>query len=82
MENFTQKLTPLNEDIKARKVILKLSDGIQINGELMVPKDMEMNDMFTKSKEPFIVLYNASLRGQMGISLIINKEHIVYIVSE
>ena len=68
------------KELNPKKVMLKLTDGTQITGDINVDKDFRVSDMFTKTEEPFLVIFNASMMGQTGKVAICNKNHIIFAI--
>ena len=69
-----------NPDYK--KITIKTSDGETIQGRVYLKSNSRVSDLFTQSESPFIVLVDALLRSGQGKTLIINKEHIVWVEPE
>lgn len=65
-----------------KQITIKTSDGETIQGRVYLKKNSRVSDLFTQSEKPFIVLVNALLRSGQDKTLIINKEHIVWVEPE
>jgi small nuclear ribonucleoprotein (snRNP)-like protein len=69
-----------------RNVTLELTDGSVIRGQVnLFHEEMLMNrvsDLFTRVKDPFIVLFGATMEGKQDQVLIVNKQNIVWICPE
>jgi hypothetical protein len=69
-----------------RPVTLKLTDGSVLKGQVnLYHEEMELNrvsDLFTKDKDPFLVLFEVALAGKTEQVFIVNKEHILWIIPE
>lgn len=65
-----------------KKITIKTSDGETIQGRVYLKDNSRVSDLFTQSEKPFIVLVEALLRAGQGKTLIINKEHIVWVEPE
>ena len=65
-----------------KKITIKTSDGETIQGRVYLKTKNRVSDLFTQSESPFIVLVDALLRSGQGKTLIINKEHIVWVEPE
>lgn len=70
-----------NED-NYKKITLKTSDGETIQGKVYLRSNTRVSDLFTQSESPFIVVVDALLRAGQGKTLIINKDHIVWVEPE
>ncbi|MEW6658382.1 MAG: hypothetical protein AB1424_06955 [Thermodesulfobacteriota bacterium] len=69
-----------------RPVTLKLTDGSVLKGQVnLYYEEMELNrvsDLFTKDKDPFLVLFDVVMQGKTEQVYIINKQHIVWLTPE
>ena len=65
-----------------RKITLKTSDGETIQGSVFLKPKYRVSDLFTKNESPFIVLVGALLRSGQDKTLIVNKDHIVWVEPE
>jgi len=76
----------ISREVEPRDVTLKLTDGSVIRGQVnLFHEEMRMNrvsDLFTRVKEPFIVLFGATFEGKQDQVLIVNKQNIVWICPE
>jgi len=57
-------------------------DSYTKHGEARDTFYKRVSDIFTKGKNPFIVVFDASLEGQTGKVLIINKHKILWVSPE
>ena len=65
-----------------KKITIKTSDGETIQGKVFLKKDSRVSDLFTHNESPFIVMVDALLRSGQGKTLVLNKEHIVWVEPE
>ena len=69
-----------------RPVTLKLTDGTVINGQVnLYHEEMLLNrvsDLFTRDKDPFIVVFGANVEGKTDQVIIVNKQHIIWLCPE
>jgi hypothetical protein len=69
-----------------RPVTLKLTDGSVLKGQVnLYHEEMELNrvsDLFTKDKDPFLVLFEVDLDGETKQVFIVNKQHIVWLTPQ
>jgi hypothetical protein len=70
------------KDDNYQKITLKTSDGETIQGKVYLKSNTRVSDLFTQSESPFIVVVDALLRAGQGKTLIINKDHIVWVEPE
>lgn len=76
----------ITRKIEARTVTIKLVDGSLVNGKINLHRsDVDIgrvSDLFTKVKDPFIVVFDATAEGKTGRVLILNKRNIIWIAPE
>ena len=77
-----QNEQPVKRDDNYKKITLKTSDGETIQGKVYIKTNTRVSDLFTKSESPFIVVVEALLRASQDKTLIINKDHIVWVEPE
>jgi len=65
-----------------KKVTIKTSDGLTIQGRINLRPEERVSDLFTKSEAPFVVLVDAFYREGEGKILFVNKKHIVWVEPE
>jgi hypothetical protein len=80
------KLAKSKKDIYSKadykKVTVKTSDGLTIQGRINLAPEERVSDIFTKSEAPFVVLVDVSYREGEGKILFVNKKHIVWVEPE
>ena len=62
-----------------RAVTVKTTDGSTLMGRINIGIKDRVSDLFTRSETPFIVLTDVETREGSGKTLIINKNHIVWV---
>lgn len=76
----------ISRKVDARRVTIKLVDGSLVNGKINLHRsDVDIgrvSDLFTKVKDPFIVVFDATAEGKTGRVLILNKRNIIWIAPE
>ncbi|MFO7666374.1 MAG: hypothetical protein R6V76_07140 [Desulfobacterales bacterium] len=65
-----------------KKVTIKTTDGLTIQGRINLTSEQRVSDIFTKSEAPFVVLVEVSYRESEGKILFVNKKHIVWVEPE
>ena len=69
-----------------RTVTMKLTDGSLVRGQVnLYHEEMVLNrvsDLFTRDKDPFVVVFGALMEGITNQVLIINKRNIIWIAPE
>lgn len=72
--------------LEPRPVTMKLTDGSVIKGQVnLYYEEMVLNrvsDLFTRDKDPFIVVFQAKMEGKKDKVVIVNKQHIIWILPE
>jgi hypothetical protein len=72
--------------MEARPVTLMLIDGSLVKGMINLIQRGEtehrVSDIFVGRKEPFVVLFKATLGELTDQVLVINKNHIVWVIPE
>jgi hypothetical protein len=65
-----------------RNVILKLVDGSMVKGKINLYHDeaviQRVSDIFTRIADPFLVVFDATVEGEAGKVLIVNKRNVVW----
>ncbi len=77
-----EKKQTLHPEPVYKKITIKTTDGATIQGRVNLTPKERVSDLFTKSKSPFIVIVDSFLREGQGKTLIVNKEHIVWVEPE
>jgi hypothetical protein len=77
-----QKEKPQRDEPEYQRITVKTSDGETIQGKVYLKPNTRVSDLFTKSDSPFIVLVDALLRAGQDKTLIVNKDHIVWVEPE
>jgi small nuclear ribonucleoprotein (snRNP)-like protein len=76
----------ISRKLDARDVFIKLVDGSTIRGKVNLYSDEHMiqrvSDIFTKIPDPFITVFAATVEGETGRCVIINKSNIVWVSPE
>jgi len=69
-----------------RSLTLKLVDGSTVSGKINLiqrgEQEHRVSDIFVGRKEPFVVIFQASLDDKKDLVLVINKRHIVYVIPQ
>jgi len=65
-----------------RNVLLKLADGSMVKGKINLHHDeaviQRVSDIFTSIADPFIVVFDATMEGEAGKVLIVNKSNVIW----
>jgi hypothetical protein len=76
----------ISRKLNPRIVSLKLADGSLVKGKINLHHDeaviQRVSDIFTRIDDPFLVLFDATVEGNPGKVLIINKHHIIWAAPE
>ncbi len=72
--------------MEARPVSLKLVDGSLVTGMINLIQRGEtehrVSDIFVGRDEPFVVIFQATIGAETNRVLVINKQHIVWVLPE
>ncbi len=71
-----------DKTLRPADVTIKTVDGGMLQGKVNLGAERRVSDIFTKSNNPFVVLFDAAYTGGTGKVLIVNKSHIVWIEPE
>ena len=71
-----------DKTLRPAEVTIKTVDGSMLQGKVNLGAERRVSDIFTKSNNPFVVLFDAAYTGGAGKVLVINKSHIVWIEPE
>ena len=66
--------------LKPAEVSIKTLDGTIIKGQVNLAYENRVSDLFTKTENPFIVVFDADYLGSPSKKkvLVLNKQHIVW----
>lgn len=70
------------DDARYATVTIRTSDGSTFQGRVHLSDGDRVSDLFTQSQAPFVVLVDVVLREGEGKTLILNKDHIVWVEPE
>ena len=69
--------------LKKANVNVKTSDGNVIHGTINLGFESRVSDVFVRSENAFIVLFDATVQGESaGKVLVLNKDYIVWVEPE
>ncbi len=67
--------------MNAKEVIVKCSDGTTMRGKINIgDTKSRLSDYFSLNKDPFVTLFDATSDGEVGKVIILNKDHLIWIV--
>jgi len=71
-------------DIEPRNLTIKMSSGIVIKGKVNIAEGpiTRVSDLFVLRKDPFLVVYDIDSEDIPGNVVIVNKNHIEWVVPE
>jgi hypothetical protein len=68
--------------MEPRNVLLKLTDGSMVKGKINLYHDeaviQRVSDIFTRIADPFIVVFDATVEGEAGKVMIVNKHNVIW----
>ena len=66
-----------------RDVLIKLIDGSSVRGKINLYRDevnlQRVSEIFTRVQDPFVVVYEATVEGEVGKTCVINKNNIIWV---
>lgn len=69
----------ISKVLKPAEVSIKTLDGTVIKGKVNLAYENRVSDLFTKTENPFIVVFDADFLGSPKKKvLVLNKQHIVW----
>jgi hypothetical protein len=72
----------ISRKLNPRTVSLKLADGTLVKGKINLHHDeavvQRVSDIFTRIDDPFLVVFDATVEGNPGKVLVINKRQIIW----
>ncbi|WP_291322099.1 hypothetical protein [Desulfonatronospira sp.] len=66
-------------DFDSKQAIVRLIDGTTINGWVNLKYCTRIADLLNKYDDQFIVLFDCSLRDDLGNVLLVNKKNILWV---
>lgn len=67
------------KDFDCKEAIVKLTDGTSIKGWVNLRENTRIVDLLNNSEAQFIVLFNCTLREELGKVLCVNRDHILWV---
>lgn len=64
--------------MNTQEVIIKLMDGTTVKGRTNLGTHKRLSDCLNRDGEPFIVLFDVLIQGQLGKVLFVNKNQIMW----
>ena len=64
----------------SKQAIVKLVDGSTIKGWINLKNSTRLADLLNTYDDQFIVMFNCSLREDLGDVLLVNKKNILWVV--
>jgi len=72
----------IGRKMEPRNVLLKLVDGSMVKGKINLHHEeaviQRVSDIFTRIADPFIVVFDATVGGEAGKVLIVNKHNVIW----
>ncbi|MDZ7762159.1 MAG: hypothetical protein U5L00_18140 [Desulfovermiculus sp.] len=62
----------------SKQVIVKLTDGTSIKGWINLRNNTRISDLLNNYEAQFIVLFNCTLREELGNVIFVNRNHILW----
>lgn len=70
------------ETAQYKTITVKTSDGSTLQGKVNLTEKQRVSDLFTQSSAPFVVMVDVLFRETSGKTLVINKDHIIWVEPE
>ena len=64
----------------SKEIIVKLIDGTSIKGWINLRENTRISDLLNNYDAQFLVLFNCTLREELGKVLFVNRNHILWVV--
>ncbi len=68
--------------VNTKNITLRTADGSTLSGKVNIGEKERVSDLFTKTDNPFVVLFDAATAHGCGRVFFINKTHIVWVEPE
>jgi hypothetical protein len=72
----------ISRKLNPKTVVVKMVDGSVVKGKINLHHDeapiQRVSEIFTRVRDPFLVLFDATVEGKPGKVLIINKHNVVW----
>jgi hypothetical protein len=76
----------ISRRLDPREITVRLVDGSTIKGKINLYSEesatQRVSDLFTKSQDPFLVMFDATVEGNNGKVCILNKHNVVWVSPE
>ena len=66
-------------DFDSKQAIVKLIDGTSIKGSVNLKYSTRLADLLNTYDDQFIVMFDCSMREELGKVLLVNKKHIIWV---
>ncbi len=67
--------------MNTKEVIVRCTDGTTMRGKINIgDKNTRLSDYFSNNQDPFITLFDATSEGEVGKVIILNKDHLIWVV--
>jgi hypothetical protein len=68
--------------VNTKNITIRTADGSTLSGKINIGEKERVSDVFTKTDNPFVVLFDAATANGCGRVFFINKTHIVWVEPE
>jgi len=68
--------------VNTKRITIRTADGSTLCGQVNIGENERVSDVFTKTENPFVVLFDAVTPHGSGRVFFINKSHIVWVEPE
>lgn len=63
----------------SKEAIVKLTDGTTVKGWINLRENTRISDVLNTHEAQFIVLFDCTLREELGKVLFVNRDHILWV---
>ncbi|ETR74588.1 MAG: hypothetical protein OMM_06238 [Candidatus Magnetoglobus multicellularis str. Araruama] len=82
MSEYKQEEKKNQFQVKPKNITIRTADGSTLSGKVNIGENERVSDVFTKTDNPFVVLFDAATAQGCGRVYFINKTHIVWVEPE
>jgi len=68
--------------VNTKNITIRTADGSTLSGKINIGAKERVSDVFTRTENPFVVLFDAASADGCGKVFFINKSHIVWVEPE
>ena len=67
--------------MNTKEVIIRCTDGTTMRGKINIgDRNTRLSDYFSNNQDSFITLFDATSEGEVGKVIILNMDHLIWVV--